>query len=124
MQTTRVAIMKRPDMTKLYERRREVANLALQGWTQAAIARHMRITQGTVSRDLAALREFWREFPVHEVDKVRLETSAEDRPPRGPGLGRLAALAAAPEFGLAHARQIRRAEPHQPQASDGRSAVS
>jgi len=65
--------MKRPTRTKLSERRRQVANYALQGWTQTAIARHMQIPQGTVSRDLAAMREFWREFPVHDCSKVRLE---------------------------------------------------
>ncbi len=48
--------MNRPTRAKLYERRREVANLALKGWTQAAIARQMRIPPATVSRDLAAIR--------------------------------------------------------------------
>jgi hypothetical protein len=47
--------------------------LALKGWTQAAIASHLQIPQGTVSRDLAAMREFWREFPVFDFEKVRLE---------------------------------------------------
>jgi|GEM_PF-5182503 len=58
---------------KVSTRRREVANLALKGWTQTAIARHLQIPQGTVSRDLAAMREFWREFPVYDFDRVRLE---------------------------------------------------
>ena len=58
--------MNRPTRSKLSERRREVANDALQGWTQAAIARQMHIPQATVSRDLAAMREFWREFPVYD----------------------------------------------------------
>ena len=65
--------MKRSNRTKLFERRREVANYALQGWTQAAIARHMSIPPATVSRDLAAMRDFWREFPVFDFDKIRLE---------------------------------------------------
>ena len=38
-----------------------------------AIARQLQIPQGTVSRDLAAMREFWREFPVYDFDKIRLE---------------------------------------------------
>ena len=46
--------MKRPTRTKLFERRREVANSALKGWTQAAIARQMRIPQAAASRDLAS----------------------------------------------------------------------
>lgn len=65
--------MKRSTRTQLDERRREVANCALKGWTQAAIARHMNITAATVSRDLAAVREFWREFPICDFQKVRLE---------------------------------------------------
>ncbi len=61
--------MNRPTKAKLSERRREVANLALKAWTQASIARHMRLPQATVSRDLAAMRE----FPVCDVDRARLE---------------------------------------------------
>ena len=63
----------RPTRIRLSERRRDVANFALKGWTQAAISRHMNIPQLTVSRDLAAMREFWREFPVSDFEKVRLE---------------------------------------------------
>ena len=48
--------MKRPTRTRLFKRRREVANFGLTGWTQAAIARHIRIAQATVSRNLAAHR--------------------------------------------------------------------
>ena len=66
-------MLNRPARTKLYERRRQVANYAHMGWAPAAIAKHLGIPQGTVSRDLAAMREFWREFPVHDCDKVRLE---------------------------------------------------
>jgi hypothetical protein len=55
--------MKRPTRTRLYQCRREVADDALQGWTQTASARCMRAPQGTGSRDLAAMRE----FPVCEI---------------------------------------------------------
>ena len=65
--------MNRPTRSKLFERRREVANYALKGWTQAAIARQMHIPEATVSRDLAAMREVWREFPVYDFDRARLE---------------------------------------------------
>ena len=65
--------MNRPTRAKIYERRREVANYALKGWTQAAIARQMHIPEASVSRDLAAMREFWREFPVYDLDRARLE---------------------------------------------------
>src|SRR5579859_5516027 len=65
--------MKRQTHQRVSARRRDVANLALKGWTQAAIARQLQVPQGTVSRDLAAMREFWREFPVYDFDKIRLE---------------------------------------------------
>ena len=68
--------MNRPTRAKIYERRREVANYALKGWTQAAIARQMHIPEASVSRDLAAMREFWREFPVYDFDRARLEQLA------------------------------------------------
>lgn len=64
--------MKRTTGRQLAARRREVANLAHSGWTQAAIASHLKIPQGTVSRDLAAMREFWREFPVYDFAMVPL----------------------------------------------------
>src|SRR5579872_5621968 len=64
--------MKRP-RSGVIERRRQVADYALMGWTQAAIARHLRIPQGTVSPDLAAMRQFWRDFPVHDFEQVRRE---------------------------------------------------
>ena len=66
-------MLKRTTKTRLLERRREVANYALKGWTQAAIARHMNIPTTTVSRDLAVMREFWREFPIYDFRKARLE---------------------------------------------------
>ncbi len=65
--------MKRPTRARLSERRREVANLAPNGWTQAAIARHRRLLPTTVSLDLAAMRECWREFPVDDFDRARFE---------------------------------------------------
>jgi hypothetical protein len=65
--------MKRQTSQQLVARRREVVSLAHKGWTQAAIASHLKIPQGTVSRDLAAMREFWRDFPVYDFDKVRFE---------------------------------------------------
>src|SRR5579872_1093089 len=65
--------MKRQTSQKVAARRREAANLAHKGWTQAAIASHLKVPQGTVSRDLATMREFWRDFPVYDFDKVRFE---------------------------------------------------
>ena len=65
--------MKRQASHQLAARRREVVRLVHKGWTQAAIARHLKIPQGTVSRDLAAMHKFWRDFPVHDFENVRLE---------------------------------------------------
>jgi hypothetical protein len=60
--------MKRQASQNLSVRRREAANLAHdlahKSWTQAASASHLNLPQGTVSRDLAAMREIWREHPV------------------------------------------------------------
>src|SRR5690242_12906790 len=65
--------MKRQTRQQLAARRREAAALAHEDWTQAAIAGYLKIPQGTVSCDLAAIREFWRDSPVADFKKVRCE---------------------------------------------------
>ena len=65
--------MKRPKISELAERRREVLKLFHKGWTQQNIACHLKIPQGTVSRDLEAIRKAWRDFPMHDSESVRLE---------------------------------------------------
>lgn len=65
--------MKPQTSQQLAARRREVVSLTHKGWTQEAIASHLQIPQGTVSRDLASMREYWREFPVYDFEKVRFE---------------------------------------------------
>src|SRR5580765_7180355 len=70
--------MKRQTSQEVAARRRAVvglahSNLVHGGWTQAAIASHPKIPQSTVSRDLAVLREFWRDFPVYDFEKVRFD---------------------------------------------------
>ena len=65
--------MNRQASHQLAARRREVVRLVHKGWTQAAIARHLKIPPGTVSRDRAAMQKFWRDFPVHDFENVRLE---------------------------------------------------
>ena len=71
--TTGVATLNQQASQQLVARRREVASLTHKGWTQAAIARHLKIPPGTVSCDLAAMHKFWRDFPVHDFENVRLE---------------------------------------------------
>ena len=100
--------MNRLARAKLYERRRQVANYHLKGWTQAAIGRRLGIPQGTVSRDLAAIREFWREFPVYDVDKVRLEELQKIDLVEATGLVRLATIAACAEESREYMRLLRR----------------
>ena len=65
--------MKRQNSQQLAARRREVVRLIHKGGPQAAIARHLKIPPGTVSRDRAAMQKFWRDFPVHDFENVRLE---------------------------------------------------
>ena len=65
--------MKRQASHQLAARRREVVRLVHKGWTQAAIARQLKIPPGTVSRDRAAMQKFWRDFPLHDFENVRLE---------------------------------------------------
>ena len=70
--------MKRPICPQAAARRREVANLAHQlahanrthtVSARAAIASHQKIPQATVSRDLAAMRKFWRDFPAGRLTR-------------------------------------------------------
>jgi hypothetical protein len=82
---------------RFYKRCRGVADFAIDGRTQLAISRDMNIPQATVSRDraarivfrsakgrasaerqaaasaLAAMRAIWREFPISDFTKMRLE---------------------------------------------------
>lgn len=65
--------MKRPTNQELFARRREVMTLAHKGWSQTAIASRLKIPPCTVSRDLAAMRGYWRDFPIHDFENVRTE---------------------------------------------------
>ena len=65
--------MTRQTNQELLARRREVMTLAHKGWTQTAIASRLKIPQFTVSRDLIAMRGYWRDFPIHDFANVRTE---------------------------------------------------
>ena len=65
--------MKQQTLQDRKARRREVMRLTHKGWTQEEIASHFKIRQSTVSRDLAAMRRFWREFAVYDFENVRFE---------------------------------------------------
>jgi hypothetical protein len=55
----------------LVERRRQVAELALQGWSQGSIAGQLGVSQGTVCSDLKAIREEWRKSAIRDFDEAR-----------------------------------------------------
>ena len=65
--------MKRQNIRPLAARCREVLSLTHKGRPRGAIARHLKIPQGTVSRDLAVMHKFWRDLPIHDFENVRLE---------------------------------------------------
>jgi hypothetical protein len=55
----------------LVHRRRQVADLYLKGWTQMDIARHLSVSQMTVSRDLEKVESEWRAASIVEFGKAR-----------------------------------------------------
>lgn len=57
-----------PKREELATRRRKVAELRLQHWTETEIAEALGVSQPTISRDLAHIREEWREERVRSYD--------------------------------------------------------
>jgi hypothetical protein len=55
----------------LLERRQQVADYYLQGWTQMEIAAHVGVDQTTVSDDLKVVRQQWRDSAVRDFDEAR-----------------------------------------------------
>lgn len=55
------------------ERRMQVAELHKKGWSQAAIAERLGVTQPTVSSDLKYIREEWRRSMVRDFDLARAQ---------------------------------------------------
>lgn len=55
----------------LLQRRQQVAELALQGWSQAAIAEHLNVAQATISGDLTAIRKQWHDSAIRDFDQAR-----------------------------------------------------
>jgi hypothetical protein len=61
-------------------RRKQVADLYLQGWTQAAIAAEVGVTQPTISHDLEKIQKAWREDSIRDFDLRReIELQKIDR---------------------------------------------
>lgn len=59
----------KPPKDVMLDRRARVAELYLQGFSQAHIAREMKVTQPTVSTDLAAIRKEWKANAVLDYDE-------------------------------------------------------
>src|SRR5712671_208116 len=55
----------------ILERRKQVADLYLQGWTQIAIAERLGVKQPTICEDLQGIRKQWRESAVRDFDLAR-----------------------------------------------------
>ena len=66
--------------TEIQLRRKQIAELYVQGWTQMAIDEKLNIGQPTVSLDLQKLQKEWRESRIRDFDTVReLEIQKLDR---------------------------------------------
>jgi len=64
----------------IQQRRQIVADLYLQGWTQAKIGEHVGFDQKTISTDLKTIRAEWRESAVRDFDEAReIELKKIDR---------------------------------------------
>ncbi len=70
----------RAKKTEIAQRRKQVAELYIQGWTQVQIADKLSTTQFTVSTDLQRLQKEWRESRLRDFDSAReLEIQKLDR---------------------------------------------
>lgn len=55
---------------RIEKRRQRVAELYLQGWTQAAIAQDLAVSQATISADLKGVRLEWRDSRIRDFDEA------------------------------------------------------
>lgn len=64
-----------PKRTKVQREldRQTVAKLALQGWHQVNIAQFLELHQSTVSRDIKAIQQQWKESAIRDFDLDRQE---------------------------------------------------
>ena len=63
------------ERVKIEHRRSRVADLALKGWTQVDIALELSVSQATVSNDIKACRQEWKEQRIRDTDAVIDEES-------------------------------------------------
>lgn len=57
--------------TRYTKRRKECAELYLQGWHQTQLAEHFGVNQTTISRDLKAIREDWLQSTVIDFNEAK-----------------------------------------------------
>src|SRR5437016_2105191 len=63
--------MKRNKQTVIADRRRKVAELALQGVKQDQIAKRLAVNQSTIGRDLQEIKSEWRDSAICDFDAAR-----------------------------------------------------
>lgn len=54
---------------KVERRRAEASRLYRAGWTQANIAERLQVTEQTVQRDIAVVRERWKQAGIHDLNE-------------------------------------------------------
>ena len=73
-------VVKNSKQLTILKRRRDVADLYLQGWNQTAIAEELGVAQPTISDDVKHIRAEWRDSAVRDFDEARqLELMKLDR---------------------------------------------
>src|SRR5690242_11244148 len=60
-----------PKDLAILQRRKQVAELYLQGWSQPAIAHQLDVSQPTICADLKAIRQDWRDSAIRDFDALR-----------------------------------------------------
>jgi len=63
--------VKRNKQLAIIQRRQQVAQLYLQGWTQVRIAEHLGVAQPTICEDLKRLAAEWKESSLRDLDLAR-----------------------------------------------------
>lgn len=72
--------VKKARRLEIAQRRRDVAELYIQGWTQTAIAEKLGIGQPAVCKDLQQIQREWRDSRIRDFDAAReLELQKIDR---------------------------------------------
>lgn len=68
---------RRRNKAEVIRDRRRIADLYLQGVTQADIAEQLTISQSTVSRDIATLHDEWRESALVDINTAKAQELAK-----------------------------------------------